>query len=169
MDELMAQLEAYDWGGDRGSLARINELVVAAQGDRGKLTEIEKALLVVLRSASTLPAKEYVCRQLALIGTARSVPVLAKMLYDASLSDCARLALEMIPDASVDKALRAALEKVDGDRRVGIVNTLGERRDRKAVSVLSELRNSSDTVLTTAVESALRKIESRASHGGGER
>ena len=39
-----------------------------------------------------------------------------------------------------------------------LVNTLGERRDQKAGPVLSEMRNSSDKVLSTAVEAALRKI-----------
>ena len=158
MNDLMAKLEAYDWGGDRGSLIGIDDLIVAAHGDKDKLAEIEQTLLEILQSDAKLPAKEYVCRKLALIGTARCVPVLAGMLSDADLSDCARLALEAIPYASVDDALRAALDKTDGTLRVGIVNTLGERRDRKAVPALSELRNSSDKVLSTAVEAALRKI-----------
>ena len=159
MNDLMAQLEVYDWGGDRGSLIGIDDWITAAQGDRDQLTEIEQALLEVLKSGAKLPAKEYVCRQLALIGTARCIPVLAGMLYDADLSDCARLALEAIPDASVDDALRAALAEARGNARVGIVNTLGERRDKKAVPVLSELQHSSDEVLSAAAETALRKIQ----------
>lgn len=162
VNDLMDKLKAYDWGGDRGSLAGIDELIVAAQGDKGKLAEIEQALLEVLQSDAKLPAKEYVCRQLALIGTARCVPVLAGMLSDAELSDRARFALEAIPDASVDDALRAALDKAEGSPRVGIVNTLGERRDQKAIPALSELRNSSDSVLAKAVEAALRKIAPQA-------
>lgn len=158
MNELMAQLRAYDWGGDRGALVGIDDLIVGAQGDGDKLVEIEGALLEVLESDAKLPAKEYACRQLALVGTARCVPVLAGMLCDAELSDRARFALEAIPDASVDKALRAALDKAEGIPRVGIVNTLGERRDKKAILALSELRNSPDSVLSKAVESALRKI-----------
>ena len=158
MNDLMAQLEAYDWGGDRGSLAGIDDLIVAAQGDKDKLTALEQALLEVLQSDAKLPAKEYICRQLALIGTARCVPVLAGMLCDAELSDRARFALEAIPDVSVDDALRAALDKAEGNPRVGIVNTLGERRDQKAIPALSELRNSSDSVLAKAAEAALRKI-----------
>ena len=158
MNDLMAKLRAYDWGGDRGSLVGIDDLIVAAQGDKDKLAEIEQALLEVLQSDATLPAKEYICRQLALIGTARCVPVLVAMLPDAELSDRARFALEAIPDVSVDDALRAALDEANGNPRVGIVNTLGERRDQKTVPALSEMRNSSDRVLSTAVEAALRKI-----------
>ena len=162
MNDLMAQLKAYDWGGDRGSLAGIDDLIVAAQGNKDKLAEIEQALLEVLESDAKLPAKEYVCRQLALIGTARCVPVLVEMLSDAELSDRARFALEAIPDGSVDDGLRAALDKAEGDPRVGIVNTLGERRDQKAVPALSKMRNSSERALSTAVEAALRKIGSPA-------
>ena len=163
VNDLMAQLKTYDWGGDRGSLAGIDDLIVAAQGDGDKLVAIEQALLEVLQSDAKLPAKEYICRQLALIGTARSVPALAGMLADAELSDCARFALEAIPAASVDNALRAALDEANGNPLVGIVNTLGERRDRKAVPALSEMRNSSDSVLAKAAEAALRKIAEEVS------
>lgn len=158
MDELISQLKAYDWGGDRGALAGIDNLIVAARGDKDKLAEIETVLLEVLQSDAKLPAKEYVCRQLALIGTTRCVPVLAALLPDAELSDRARFALEAIPDDSVDDALRAALATVGGIQRVGIVNTLGERRDPKAVAVLQELRDGPDAVLAEAARAALRKI-----------
>ena len=158
MNEMIAQLKTYDWGGNRGSLAGIDELVVAAQGDTQKLAEIEGALLGVLQSGAKLPAKEYICRKLALIGTARCVPALAAMLADAELSDCARFALEAIPDASVDDALRAALAGATGNPRVGIVNTLGERRDKKAVSALADMLGGADEVLSKAIEAALRKI-----------
>jgi len=147
VDELMAKLKAYDWGGDRGALAGIDEAVAAARNDKDKLAVIESALLDVVQSDATLPAKEYACRKLALIGTSRCVPVLAGMLLNAELSDRALLALEAIPDASVDDALRTALPSAEGTLRVGIVNTLGERRDADAVPALSEIKNSPDPVL----------------------
>ena len=134
MDDLMAKLKAYDWGGDRGSLMGIDASIVAAHGNAEKLAEIEQALLEVLQSDVPIPAKEYICRQLALIGTDRCVPVLAAMLPDTELSDRARLALEAIPTAVADEALRAALDKVEGDKRAGIVNSLDERKKRLVTS-----------------------------------
>ncbi len=134
MDDLMAKLKAYDWGGDRGSLMGIDASIVAAHGNAEKLAEIEQALLEVLQSDVPIPAKEYICRQLALIGTDRCVPVLAAMLPDAELSDRARLALEAIPTTVADEALRAALDKVEGDQRAGIVNSLDERKKRPVTS-----------------------------------
>ena len=134
MDDLMAKLKAYDWGGARGSLMGIDASIVAAHGNAKKLSEIEQALLEVLQSDVPIPAKEYICRQLALIGTDRCVPVLAAMLPDAELSDRARLALEAIPTTVADDALRAALDMVEGDQRAGIVNSLDERKKRPVTS-----------------------------------
>ena len=130
MKELIAKLQAYDWGGDRGALVAIDDMINAAYGNPEKLAEIEQALLEVLQSSAPLPAKEYSCRKLALIGTDVCIPVLAEMLINAELSDCARLALEAIPGSVADAALQAALDKVEGDQRAGIVNSLDERKKR---------------------------------------
>ena len=131
--ELIDKLQVYDWGGDRGSLVKIDDLINVAYGNTQHLAEIEQALLEVLHSGAALPGKEYACRKLALIGTDRCIPVLAEMLLNAELSDCARLALEAIPGATVDDALRAALDEVEGDQRTGIVNSLDERKKRSLV------------------------------------
>lgn len=130
MKDLLEKLKVYDWGGDRGSLMGIDESIVAAHGNAEKLAEIEQALLEVLQSDAPIPAKEYICRQLALIGTDHCVPVLAAMLLNTELSDRARLALEAIPTTVVDEVLRTALDKVEGDQRAGIVNSLDERKKR---------------------------------------
>jgi hypothetical protein len=160
VNELIAQLKVYDWGGDRGILAGIDQQIVDAHGDDDVLEAIEQGLLEILQTDAPAPAKEYACRQLALIGTARSVPTLAEMLVHTELSDCARFALEAIPGGSADRALRKALKNVHGDTRVGIVNTLGERRDQKSIRVLSQMQDGADTTLSAAIQSALRKINS---------
>ncbi len=162
MNELMEHLKGYDWGGNRGSLAGIDDLIVAAQGNREALADIEQALLGVSQSDAKVPAKEYVCRKLALIGTGRSVPVLVEMLSDEKLADSALFALQGMPVEAVGDALRAALVGARGNLQVGIVNALGERRDTQAVAALSELENGPDTVLSVAAKSALRKIAAPA-------
>lgn len=134
MEDLMAKLRVYDWGGDRGALMGIDDLIVTAHENTETLAEIEQAFLEVLQSDAPIPAKEYVCRKLALIGTDRCVPVLAAMLLDAELSDRARLALEAIPNTAADDALRVTLDKVEGDQRAGIVNSLDERKKRLVTS-----------------------------------
>lgn len=158
MKDLMEKLSAYDWGSDRGALYELDELIKNAQTDKKQLAEIEQALLEVLESGVKTAAVDYICRQLALMGTRRAVPTLAKLLQDEDLFDRALYALQAIPEEAAGEALRTALPAAEGHLRVGIVNSLGERHDEKAVPALATLRDDSDATLSRAVESALRKI-----------
>jgi HEAT repeat protein len=63
------------------------------------------------------------------IGTKQAVPALAALLADPKLAHYARYGLEPIPDPSVDKALRDALGKIKGRPLVGVINSIGQRKD----------------------------------------
>lgn len=158
MNELTEPLARYDWGGERASLYGIEIAIQEARGDVARLAEIELSLIEVLQSGAPLPAKEYACRQLAIIGTAQCVPALAAMLSDPDLLDRAIFALQAIPDPTAAGAMREALKAATGVARIGIVNALGERRDKAAVPALEALANEPDPVMQGAVASALRKI-----------
>jgi len=158
MNELMEPLARYDWGGERASLYAIDAAIQEARGDAARLAEIEQGLIGVLQSGAALPAKEYACRQLAHIGTAQCVPALAAMLSDADLLDRALFALQAIPDPAAVTALREALNTATGAARIGIVNALGERRDKEVVPALAALASDPDPAMRGAVTSALRKI-----------
>lgn len=110
-----------------------------AQDARTSAKERTDALLAVLNSNAPRKEKHDACRHLAVIGDPRSVPVLAGMLGDAKLSHMARYALETIGDPSVDVALRAAMGTLKGRLRVGVINSIGMRRDVKAVDALTRL------------------------------
>lgn len=129
--------------------------ITAKKEDEGKLIE-------TLQS-SDAPAfdKDVACRQLAVIGTAKSVPALAAMLEDENLNDVARHALGEIPDTSVDEALRAALKKVKGRRLVAVVNTIGNRRDRDATEALVGLLGDGDAQVVNEAATSLAKIGGR--------
>ncbi len=99
----------------------------------------EAELLAVLHSDATLQEKSAACRQLARIATKEAVPTLAALLGDEKLSHMARYALEGIRDPSVDAALRDALGKVQGQPRLGVIGSLGARRDAQAVGALAGL------------------------------
>lgn len=105
----------------------------------------EAELLAVLRSESTREQKSAACRHLARVGTKEAVPVLAALLGDEEMSHMARYALETIPDPSADEALRDALGKVPARQRLGVIGSLGVRRDAKAVAPLAELLKQADT------------------------
>ena len=162
MNALLEPLTRYDWGGNRGELLPIDNAIRDAQRDSAKLSELELALLTVLQSDAKLPAKEYICRKLALIGTAQSVPALVAMLPDADLLDRALLALQAIPDGAARDALLEALNGATGTTQLGIVNALGERRDPKATAALTKLAENADTTLAGAAKTALRKIGTAA-------
>lgn len=153
------KIKKYDWGQSRAALVEFSDTLREVYGNKGKLKKIEDSLLDVLNSSdSTRAGKQFACRQLGIIGTDRSVSTLAKMLTGEETSDMARYALERIPDAAVDDALREALPNATGKVKVGIINSLGQRRDSKSVSELSKLVSDSDEMVAEAAIAALGMI-----------
>jgi HEAT repeat protein len=116
-------------------------------------------LIEILRDpgASTF-AKAKACQRLAVVGHMAAVPALAALLTDPRLSHYARFGLEPIPNPSVDAALRGALEKVQGKLLVGVINSIGVRRDPEAIPELGKLLTSSDSEVAQAAAAALARI-----------
>jgi len=158
LQELLQKVKTYDWGQSRLALTEVSEIVKKAHGNKAELAKVEKALLGVLDSDATRAGKQFVCRELSIIGTEQSVPTLAKMLVDEETSDMARYALERIPGSDVDDALRGSLRKARGNVRIGIINSLGQRRDKKAVRNLSRMLGRPNQENAIAAAAALGQI-----------
>lgn len=158
LDEIMNQISGYQFGDSREPLTQLTEQINTAHGSVEALAEIERKMLDILRSDATWAGKQFICKQLSLIGTAKAVPVLASMLTDSSTSNMSRYALERIPGAEVDRALRNALQPTSGAIKVGIINTIGMRKDKNAVSELSGLLNDNDAEIVDAAAAALGHI-----------
>ncbi len=122
------------------------------------VTEEVNKLTAVLRS--TAPQKEKVdaCRELARIGNKEAVAALAALLPDEQLSHMARYGLETIPDPAVDKAFREALPRLKGRPLVGVIGSIGVRRDANATKELAKLLTDSDPDVAQASARALGKI-----------
>jgi HEAT repeat protein len=118
----------------------------------------EAELIAVLKSSASREEKASACRRLALVGTRESVPALAALLGDEALGHMARYALEPIPDVSVDAALREALGKLEGRPLVGVIGSIGVRRDAKAVERLSDLLKDRDAQVVRAAARSLGRI-----------
>ena len=88
------------------------------------------------------------------------MPALAALLPNAELSSWARIALEVIPDAAADDALRTASGQLQGRLLVGVINSLGVRRDTKAVDGLIARLKDSDHDVAAAAAVALGHIGS---------
>jgi HEAT repeat protein len=118
-----------------------------------------KPLIAVLQSgASSEKEKADACRELARIGTKEAVAPLAALLPDYALSDMSRYGLETIPEPSVDKALRDAGRKLHGRLLVGVIGSIGVRRDPKAVRLLAQQLRSLNPDVAQAAARALGKI-----------
>jgi len=152
------ELPSYDWGKDRGALDQIEKAIVAAHGDVTARADLEKRLAGVLGSGASRAVKDFACRQLSLIGTSASVPVLAALLPDKDLSHMARYALERITDPAAVKAMREALPKVSGLQKVGVINSLGMREDAESAGALLPLLEDSDPQIVAAAAAALGRI-----------
>ena len=118
----------------------------------------EGKLIAVLKSDASHKEKADACRHLAIIGTKKAVAPLAALLSDEKLSHMARYGLEPIPDPAVDKAFRDALGKLKGRPLVGVIGSIGVRRDTKAVPALSKLQHNPDRDVAQAASRALGSI-----------
>ncbi|MEN6424180.1 MAG: ThuA domain-containing protein [Phycisphaerales bacterium] len=155
---LVNTVKAYDFGQSREALTQISDQIRKAYGKPGELKQFEASLIEVLKSDAKYAGKQYACRELSIIGTEQSVPVLAGMLTSEEYSDMARYALERIPGDGPNQAMIAALAKAEGKAKVGIVNSLGERGCVPAAGVIAQLADSSDKMLAGAAIGALGKI-----------
>ncbi len=158
LQELLPKVKAYDWGQSRLALTEVSDIIKKAHSSPAELKKIEKSLLSVLTSDAKRAGKQFVCRELSIIGTEQSVPALAKMLTDEETSDMARYALERIPGTAVNDVLRRSLRAAKGKPKVGIINSLGQRRDKRAVRSLSRLVGDSDQTVAAAAAAALGQI-----------
>ena len=115
----------------------------------------ESQLLAVLKSDAELFEKAKACQRLAIIGTSKSVPVLAELLADNNLSHYARFGLESNPSSEVDKAFRKALGELKGRQLVGVINSVAVRKDTQAVDALVRAAGVDDDEVAAAAVSAL--------------
>lgn len=118
----------------------------------------EAKLIAVLKSDADWFAKDAACRRLRVIGTAQSVPALAALLTDEKLSHIARYALEPMPFSESGKALRDALGQAQGSPKAGVAISLGARRDKEAVPLLSPLLTDANVDIARAAAGALGRI-----------
>ena len=158
VDELLSKIATYDYGQSRKSLSELSDFIKSAYGCSDELKKIESQLLDFLNSDATLAGKQFVCKQLSIIGSEQSVGPLASMLVKPETSDMARYALERIPGEAVNEALRRALDKTSGTLKTGIINTLAMRGDDESVGSIGKLIYDSDTSVASAAAAGLGRI-----------
>ncbi len=131
---------------------------LTASGAQDAPPERERALIGVLQSDAPPAEKAIACKRLAVCGTSHAVPALAPLLADPRLASWARIALEAIPDPAAVDALLAAMDRLKGALQVGVINSIGVRRDARAVDALVKKLRDADPDVASAAAVALGRI-----------
>ena len=149
--------------GDRGTATAaffLSVMALATAAFAADPSPKEQESLAVLRSTAAEAEKAAACKRLAVHGTAASAADLAALLSNEHLASWARIALEAIPGAEVDASLRKAAGSLSGRLLVGVINTIGVRRDAGAVALLESKLADADTEVAAAAAAALARIGS---------
>jgi len=120
--------------------------------------EKQQKYIAIIKSDAPPQEKAVPCKMLAVYGDKEAVPALAALLPNKDLSSWARIALEAIPDPAADEALRDAAGKLQGRLLIGVINSIGYRRDAKAVEVLVPKLKDADAQVASSAAAALGKI-----------
>jgi type 1 glutamine amidotransferase/HEAT repeat protein len=158
LEILLNKIAKYESDNTQQPLYQLDEYIRNVVYFEEELKRYEKHFISFLKTDATLDGKYHICRKLAQIGTEESVPVLQEMLTNEETSEMARYALEEIPSPAADQALRKALNNTTGKTRIGIINSIGRRRDENAVDDLKNSINDSDTTTAVAAVAALAQI-----------
>jgi len=157
VDEALGRLKTYRFGQEDEAINTIRDAATGSFNDPAGRQKLAAGLAAILEVDATNDAKHFACRQFALIGTKEQVPALAKLLADQELSQMARYALARIPGEAVDRALLDALNKTEGADKLGIINTLGNRRSVTAVEAQAKLLSGEEAAASEAAR-ALGRI-----------
>ena len=151
-------LVKYDWSQGRATLAAIEAQIRDAATPAARQAIEARLIKVLAHPAATGPCKQFVCRMLRRVGSPACVPAVKPLLADAKLAHMARFALQHLEGDEAGAALRDALGRARGTVKLGIVASLGARRDPKAVPALAKLAVSDDVALARAAVNALGQI-----------
>ena len=162
-DSVLKSVSEYHFGQPRLALSQFEQIVIdahSAPNAKGlaQRKQLAAKIATILGTDIAPEAKAFLCQQLALIGDEKQVAVLLRLLRDEQTADACRSALERIPGPASARALREALAEVKPDIRLGIVNSIGNRRDRESLPTLVELVKNSDVATAAAAATALGKI-----------
>ena len=158
MGKILDVLAAYDHDKSRSWMPDLQYLMMEVYNNNEAIREVEPMMLEFLQSDATAAGKQYVCRELGVTGTARSVPVLSELLVVPGMAGTALLALEKIPGAQADQALLEVLEEGDEVLQIAVINSLAARQVTAAIIPLTKLMYSDNEKLALSAISAMGSI-----------
>ena len=102
--------------------------------------------------------KMLAAKRLSVYGTEKSIPDLIQMLSHPEMGFYSRYALEPMPLSAVDAALREATKTQTGINLVGVLTTIGVRRDAGAIPFVKPLLDHADPEVVKAAYASLGYI-----------
>lgn len=126
----------------------------------GDIASMDAAALIgILTDAGSREfRKAKACQRIGELGAKEAVPALAALLGNEHLSTYARYGLEPIADPSADEALRAGMSMLKGNLLIGVINSIGKRRDARAIPALAKMIYGVDADVARAAAAALGSI-----------
>ena len=137
VDPAVAAAVRYETGGSREALAAIERRVRESEAGSPERRRLEESLAAALGGEVSAEARQFLCRQLWLIGTEASLPALERLLGTEAGVENACFALASHPSPAAGETLRRALLDAPPAAQVSIIQLLGDRRDAQAAALES--------------------------------
>lgn len=157
--ELLERIKGYKALDSLSPITQINEYLRVMTSDKRPLTNCEREMIKFLLSDATIDAKKYICSKLGELGSKSAIPVLTDLLQVPELFDSACFALGKIPGEQSAQVLRNALQTTEGKNRIGIITSLGLRKDIKSIPAITVFLNNNDPDTVISAGSALCMME----------
>ena len=155
--DVWEDIAGYEYGDEPNPCEQVEKLL--QETPINEYGRIEQKLIAVAASKdATQAGRAVACRFLQQVGTEKCIPAVSGLLRDEILSDYARLVLERLKSEEADRAMRDALETASDKVKIGILATLGERRDDKAIEPAVKLAHSSNPALAKAAIQVIGKL-----------
>ena len=134
--------------------------IIPPEFEAGPIMKLDesKAIALLKDPQSTFFQKAIACKRLAVIGHQNSIGPLAALLSDPQLAHYGRFGLEPNPDPAVNHVLRAALPKLKGRLLMGVIHSIGVRKDVKSVDALGKFMYDGDAEVAQAAAASLGSI-----------
>ena len=158
VNALLKKTAAFKFGDSHEDLIAVEKLVWASSANPAARAKLADAMARMLDSTATGDCKKWLLGQLSLIGGARQVPAMARLLNDETFRVRARFALARVPGDESPAAMRAMLDTAKGPALAGLITTLGVRRDAGSIDAVARRMGSADPVVAAAALYALGQI-----------
>lgn len=153
LPEILAELARYQPGQNDDILLDLRQQVQTKMSSALNRPKCEDQLLGFLEGPATAEGKLEVCRFLRIFGSEKTVSVMGRLLLKEKDSDMARYVLERIPLESADSVLLKGLGQTQGNLKIGVITSLGQRKVTAATPELGRLVQGSEEYAIAAAAS----------------